>query len=84
MNNRLHFLNYLLIMVVAAFLGSCDHIELESETAVRRTKVDIVFDWSGEPDASPSEMIVYFFRLGETGDNARPKPRSNVKYTFEF
>lgn len=49
-------------LLLAFLVLSCDHKELCLDHS-HRVDVDIVFDWSAAPDATPQTMVVQFFRM---------------------
>lgn len=57
------FLASLYILLVCIVAG-CNHREFRTESPSQRAAVEVEFDWSLDPDASPAEMTVYFFRAG--------------------
>lgn len=60
----------LLLAALACAASACNHREFLTESQSRRMPVAVEFDWSLDPDASPKEMTVYFFREGSK--SARP------------
>lgn len=54
----------LLMAVLACAASACNHREFLTESQSRRMPVAVEFDWTLDPEASPKEMTVYFFREG--------------------
>lgn len=54
---------FYLLLLLTCILTGCNHREFLYEAPSRRIPVEVIFDWSIDPDANPSEMTVYFFRL---------------------
>lgn len=50
------------VLMLAFFVQSCEHKELCFDHS-HLVDVDIVFDWSAAPDATPQTMVVQFFRM---------------------
>lgn len=55
-----------LIAIVAMVLSSCDHKDL-CYVHPHNTKLNVVYDWSIAPDASPAGMCVFFYSVDEPG-----------------
>lgn len=51
---------------IQLLITSCEHREFLYEPLSRRVPVEVEFDWSDAPFASPEGMTVYFFRDGAT------------------
>lgn len=59
-NTRLYRTGHFLIPAAVLLMCSCEHKELCYDHS-HTSPVNIVFDWSEAPDASPAGMDVYFF-----------------------
>lgn len=65
----------LLLLAIATLVG-CHHHDFDNSPVRRSVTIDILFDWSDDPSASPKEMTVYFFREGA--------PSSASPYIFDL
>lgn len=64
MHYRYHHIFYMLLIVAGLLLSGCDHIELDYPgTTLKPVPVKVEFNWANDPEADPSGMAVYFFRL---------------------
>ncbi len=84
MNNNIGRICSWLSFLFVFLLSSCDHIELEYRQDVKRVRVEVEFDWTSDPEASPSEMVVYFYRIGDRSNKSTSNTRAGTRYTFEF
>ena len=69
MTTKRHILNATVIAATAAALASCEHKELCYDH-VHNAPVNVVFDWTNAPDASPAGMNLYFYPV-EGGEPIR-------------
>lgn len=60
------FSSAVLLIILLFIATGCEHREFQVESPSKRVSVVVEFDWSLAPDANPSEMTVYFFRMGST------------------
>lgn len=60
----------LLFVLLMCLTTGCTHRDFLTEQNSRRVSVRVEFDWSLDPGANPSEMTVYFFRMGS--ESSRP------------
>ncbi|MDE6278290.1 MAG: DUF5119 domain-containing protein [Muribaculaceae bacterium] len=67
----------LLAALFSIFIPSaCNHREFLYDEPSGRATVEVMFDWSADPQASPRGMTVYFFRSGS-------KSRAPIAYDFK-
>ncbi|WP_301385015.1 DUF5119 domain-containing protein [uncultured Duncaniella sp.] len=62
----MHSLPAILMLMVALFLSSCHHREIECPAGVAG-QIEVRFMWDYAPDASPDGMTLYFFPLDAYG-----------------
>ncbi|MDE7388480.1 MAG: DUF5119 domain-containing protein, partial [Muribaculaceae bacterium] len=59
------------VVLISLVASSCSHHDLTYGPTRRSAVVNVEFDWSDDPAASPAEMTVYFFRT-DASRNAAP------------
>lgn len=68
--NRLTFTGTFCILLCGLLFASCDHKDL-CYAHFHTTKIEVKYDWSEEPEASPEGMCAFFYPVGQSETSQR-------------